>query len=81
KEILGLDEEAQGKGEYVDYLRGTKDVFAIAREENQYQLVFVMCPTPMEMVERAVTSLQRMPQKSTYFYPKVWSGLVMRFLE
>jgi|YNPBryunderm2012_1023409.scaffolds.fasta_scaffold00948_7 uncharacterized protein (DUF1015 family) len=81
KDILGLDEEAQGKGEYVDYLRGTKDVFMIAREENQYQLVFVMRPTPMEMVEKAVTSLQRMPQKSTYFYPKVWSGLVMRFLE
>ncbi len=78
KEILNLDEEAQGKGEYIDYLRGTKDVFSIAREENQYQLVFVMCPTPMELVEKAVTSLQRMPQKSTYFYPKVWSGLVMR---
>ncbi|MGQ9472639.1 MAG: DUF1015 domain-containing protein [Candidatus Caldatribacteriaceae bacterium] len=81
KEILGLSDEDQGKSEYVDYLRGTKDVFAIAREENQYQLVFVMCPTPMEMVERAVVNMQRMPQKSTYFYPKVWSGLVIRFLE
>lgn len=81
KDILGLGEDAQGKSEYIDYLRGTKDVFAIAREENQYQLVFVMRATPMEMVEKAVTAMQRMPQKSTYFYPKVWSGLVIRFLE
>lgn len=81
REILGLNREGQGESEFVDYLRGTKDVFAIAREENKYQLVFVMRPTPIEQVERAVAKFQRMPQKSTYFYPKAWSGLVFRMLE
>ena len=81
EEILGIDEETQKKNLYVDYLRGTKDVFQIANEENEYQLVFVMKPTPLEDVERAVHAFQRMPQKSTYFYPKVWSGLIMRLLE
>ena len=81
REILGLNKDGQGESDYVDYLRGTKDVFAIAREENKYQLVFVMRPTPIEQVERAVMAGQRMPQKSTYFYPKVWSGLVFRVFE
>jgi len=81
RDILGLNEEGRGESEFVDYLRGTKDVFAIAREENRYQLVFVMRPTPIEQVEKAVAKFQRMPQKSTYFYPKVWSGLVFRMLE
>lgn len=81
KEILGINKEGKGESEYVDYLRGTKDVFALAREENHYQLVFVMRSTPLERVEEAVAYAQRMPQKSTYFYPKVWSGLVFRLLD
>ena len=51
KEILGINKEGKGESEYVDYLRGTKDVFALAREENHYQLVFVMRSTPLERVE------------------------------
>lgn len=81
KEILGINQEAQEESKYVDYLRGTKDVFTLAQEENHYQLVFVMRPTPLERVEEAATYAQRMPQKSTYFYPKVWSGLVFRLLD
>ncbi len=79
KRVLGLSEEMQADN--VDYLKGSKDVFAVARQENHYQLVFVMRPTPLEEVERAVAHSQRMPQKSTYFYPKIWTGLVMRLLE
>ncbi|MBC7217671.1 MAG: DUF1015 domain-containing protein [Candidatus Caldatribacterium sp.] len=81
RDILGLNSEGKEESEFVDYLRGTKDVFAIAREENKYQLVFVMRPTPIEQVEKAVAKFQRMPQKSTYFYPKAWSGLVFRMME
>ncbi|HSV30685.1 MAG TPA: DUF1015 domain-containing protein [Atribacteraceae bacterium] len=79
KKILGIDEDMQANN--VDYLKGTKDVYAVAREDNHYQLVFVMKPTPIEDIEQAVAHAQRMPQKSSYFYPKVWTGLVMRLLE
>jgi len=81
KEILGIDEEMQKNKDYVDYLRGTKDIVQVAREENKYQLVFIMKPTPLDDVEKSVLHSQRMPQKSTYFYPKVWSGLIIRLLE
>ena len=81
KELLGIDEEMQKNKDYVDYLRGTKDVVQVAKEENKYQVVFIMKPTPMDDVEKSVLHSQRMPQKSTYFYPKVWSGLVIRLLE
>ena len=81
KELLGIDEEMQKDKDYVDYLRGTKDVVQVAKEENKYQVVFIMKPTPLDDVEKSVLHSQRMPQKSTYFYPKVWSGLVIRLLE
>ncbi len=81
KKLLGIDEEMQKDKDYVDYLRGTKDVVQVAKEENKYQVVFIMKPTPLDDVEKSVLHSQRMPQKSTYFYPKVWSGLVIRLLE
>ena len=81
KELLGIDEEMQKNKDYVDYLRGTKDVVQVVKEENKYQIVFIMKPTPLDDVEKSVLHSQRMPQKSTYFYPKVWSGLVIRLLE
>jgi uncharacterized protein (DUF1015 family) len=81
KKLLGIDEEMQKDKDYVDYLRGTKDVVQVPKEENKYQVVFIMKPTPLDDVEKSVLHSQRMPQKSTYFYPKVWSGLVIRLLE
>lgn len=42
-----------------------------------YAAVFVLNPTRVEDVEKAALSSFRMPPKSTYFYPKLLTGLVM----
>ncbi|MFH0794139.1 MAG: DUF1015 domain-containing protein [bacterium] len=42
--------------------------------------VFLMNPTRMEQLREVAGAGQRMPHKSTYFYPKLLSGLVFRDL-
>ena len=42
----------------------------------QGQALFLLNATRVEEVQAAATDRERMPQKSTFFYPKVYSGLV-----
>ena len=42
-----------------------------------YAAAFFLNPTRVEDVERSALSLMRMPPKSTYFYPKLLTGLVL----
>ena len=43
----------------------------------KYQVAFFLKPTTIKEVERIASSGWRMPHKSTYFYPKVLTGLVI----
>ena len=43
----------------------------------EYAAAFFLNPTRVEDVERSALSLMRMPPKSTYFYPKLLTGLVL----
>jgi uncharacterized protein (DUF1015 family) len=47
----------------------------VARQE--YQVAFLLNPTPVEQVVQQAMAGKRMPRKSTYFYPKLLTGVVM----
>ena len=40
------------------------------------QALFMLNPTRVSDVRAVAENRERMPQKSTFFYPKVYSGLV-----
>jgi uncharacterized protein (DUF1015 family) len=42
----------------------------------EYELAFLLRPTPIEQVEAVAEAGETMPPKSTYFYPKLLSGLL-----
>jgi uncharacterized protein (DUF1015 family) len=46
-------------------------------QENRYRMAFLVNPTRVEEVKAVASAGGRMPQKSTFFYPKPLSGLVM----
>jgi hypothetical protein len=46
-----------------------------------YELAFLLRPTPIEQVEAVAAAGETMPPKSTYFYPKLLSGLLFNPLE
>jgi len=43
----------------------------------EYQVAFLVNPTTVEQVVRHAQAGERMPRKSTYFYPKLLTGTVM----
>jgi hypothetical protein len=49
--------------------------------EGEYQLAFLLHPPHPEMIKAVADSQDRMPRKSTYFYPKLPAGLVMNLLD
>ena len=42
----------------------------------EYELAFLLRPTPVEQVQAIAAAGETMPPKSTYFYPKLLSGLL-----
>ena len=73
--ILGLGD---GNGHDADNIRYLRDVNAAyaAVENGEANFLFVLNPTRMEQVNACTHSGEKMPQKSTDFYPKMVSGLV-----
>lgn len=47
-------------------------------ERGEVDAVFIMRPTPLESLVEIAGSGEIMPQKSTYFYPKLPTGMVFR---
>jgi uncharacterized protein (DUF1015 family) len=49
-------------------------------EQNEFQMVFIVKPVKPETIKSIADAGDRMPRKSTYFYPKLPSGLVINHL-
>ncbi len=50
-------------------------------ESGEYQLAFLLDPIPVTSIKAIADADDKMPGKSTYFYPKLPTGLVMNSLE
>jgi len=50
-------------------------------KEGKYQLAFLLNPPQPEMVKAVADARDRMPSKSTYFYPKLPAGLIINPLD
>jgi uncharacterized protein (DUF1015 family) len=60
----------------VDWKKASQQI-----KEGKYQLAFLLNPPQPEMVKAVADAQDRMPRKSTYFYPKVPAGLVINPLD
>ena len=58
-----------------------KDADAALAAAGEHDVVFVLRPTRMDQLRAVALAGETMPQKSTYFYPKLLSGLVFRSAE
>ena len=74
--ILGIDRAAQEKQTNLRYVKDTGAALDEARDP-AVQAVFLMNPTPVAQVKAVADAGEVMPQKSTFFYPKLASGLVI----
>jgi len=78
--LLSIDEEKLAAGTHVSYTPyREKAVEAVERGEGQ--LAVLLNPTRVEEVMAVASQGERMPQKSTDFYPKLLTGLVAMRME
>jgi uncharacterized protein (DUF1015 family) len=76
---LGMTEDDISHLNGLDYARSTEQ----ARERvlaGKAQAAFFMAPTPVQQVRDVAAAGENMPPKSTYFFPKVLTGMVFHGL-
>lgn len=76
--ILGL---GQDSGETAVAYRYDRREAIDAVREGEYQLAVLLSPVRAEVIKAVADAGERMPRKSTYFYPKLPSGLVLHRLD
>ncbi len=74
--LLGITPEVVTAGANLVYKRSRAEAVAEVRE-GRGQIAFLLEDLPIDGMARVSFAGQVLPQKSTYFYPKLGSGLVM----
>ena len=80
---LGIGEKELAAQSNIAYIKdiGPAVGKSIAKvDSGEKQAVFFMNPTKVEQIRDVAAAGEKMPQKSTFFYPKVFTGLVINKL-
>jgi uncharacterized protein (DUF1015 family) len=76
KDALGLGDEDISHFNGLFYARDADEAIAMVRE-GDYEAAFLMRPTPIAQVRDVAAAGENMPPKSTYFFPKLLTGLLL----
>jgi uncharacterized protein (DUF1015 family) len=75
KGALGLSDDDIAHFNGLFYARDTEEALAMV-SSGQFEAAFVMRPTPVAQVRDVAAAGENMPPKSTYFFPKLLTGLL-----
>jgi uncharacterized protein (DUF1015 family) len=81
--LLGLDEQKMGNPEHVEYVKdmpNAVDELIAQIDAGRKQIAFLTNPVKMEQLAEVTEAGERMPHKSTYFFPKMYTGLTIQKL-
>lgn len=73
---LGVKTSEDRKPDNIDFTHSEVEAVKLV-DGGEYQLAFFHNPTPIEQLSKIAGARQKMPPKSTYFYPKPLTGLVI----
>jgi len=76
RQLAGIDEDAV-EGGAVGFTKSAAEAIAAVDADDGVDAAFLLEPTPIESIEAVAREGDVMPQKSTYFYPKALTGLVI----
>lgn len=77
---LGIGWEELAHTQNVAYTRDLEEAIAKV-EDDTFQMAFLLQNPTVTEVRDVASAGDKMPQKSTFFFPKLWSGLILRLLE
>ena len=78
--ILAMPPALQESGDTIQYWQDEELVLQTLEKED-FQAAFILNATKAEEIQAIVAGGEKMPQKSTYFYPKLPSGLVVNKID
>lgn len=83
---LSLSHEQCAEEELISYISDPDEALDAAvkesvRDDGHTPLLFLLNPTKVEQVLRVADNGEIMPHKSTFFYPKILTGLLIRNLD
>ncbi len=80
--FLGIPMESVRKGEFIDFLPGDSDISSLPEtlRRGPWQGALLMAAPGFDEIRQAADTGISLPPKSTYFYPKIPTGIVMRSL-
>ncbi|HBR32693.1 MAG TPA: DUF1015 domain-containing protein, partial [Clostridiales bacterium] len=76
---LGIDKQNMANQINLRYTRSSEEAVERVRK-GECSLAFIINPTQINEIKDVSLAGDKMPQKSTYFYPKLKTGLVMNQL-
>jgi uncharacterized protein (DUF1015 family) len=82
-DILGIGDKQLAAESNIEYIKDIGDAINKSIklvDSDDKQLVFFMNPTKIEQVQAVAATGEKMPQKSTFFHPKIYSGLTVNKL-
>lgn len=77
---MGIDKENMAKQINLTYTRDFSEAVD-GVSDGTFQCAFILNPTRVVEIRDVAQAGEKMPQKSTYFYPKLITGLVMNKLD
>ena len=78
--LLGIRMDTHKLGLNIEYIKDADE--AVKRiADGSAEVIFLMNPTKVTEVRDVAAAGERMPQKATYFYPKLLSGLVINKID
>jgi len=75
KGALGMSDDAIEAGRGLAYAKGIEEARSAIRE-GDYDAAFLLRPTPVSQVREVAAAGETMPPKSTFFFPKLLTGIV-----
>ena len=79
EKILGIDKENMAAQINLTYTKFFEEAI-VGVDKGEFQCSFILNPTRVTEIRDVAAAGEKMPQKSTYFYPKMITGMVMNDL-
>ena len=76
KSGCGIDTNNQNDLNHISYIRGNESPLDLINTIEVFDYIFLLNPPNLDRIFEVAESGETMPQKSTYFFPKVYSGLI-----
>lgn len=80
EKLFGIDKENMANQKNLTYTRSADEAVKSVKN-GEYQCAFIINATKISQIKDISLNNEKMPQKSTYFYPKLVTGIVMNKLK